>query len=61
MHDKIQIFISQISGQTTKEKKKKRLVASSAQKLNTQASQELNIMSRNKLENKHLLKNWQMS
>ena len=42
-------------------KKKKRLVASSAQKLNTQASQELNIMSRNKLENKHLLKNWQMS
>lgn len=60
MHDKIQIFISQISGQTTKEKKK-RLVASSAQKLNTQASQELNIMSRNKLENKHLLKNWQMS
>lgn len=51
MHDKTQIFISQISGQTTK-KKKKKTGHFSAYKLNTQASQKLNIMSRNELGGK---------
>lgn len=52
MHDKTQIFISQISGQTTKKKKKRKAGHFSAYKLNTQASQEVNIMSRNELGGK---------